>query len=58
MGWYYRKTSKLGPLRLTASKSGLSVSSGSKHYRQSVSTAGRRTSTWRLFGWFRRKSRG
>ena len=57
MPWYYRKTSKLGPFRITASKSGLSASAGNRQHRQTVSTSGRRTSTWRLFGWMKRASR-
>ena len=28
MGWFYRETKKLGPLRVTASRRGSSVSSG------------------------------
>lgn len=58
MGWYYRGSKKLGPFRFTTSKSGVTVSSGNRHYRQSVSTSGRRTTTFRLFGWMKRKSRG
>jgi hypothetical protein len=59
MSWLiFRKTIKAGPLRLTASKSGLSASAGGKHYRRTASTSGRTTSTWRLGGWMKRKSRG
>jgi Protein of unknown function (DUF4236) len=59
MSWLiFRKTIRAGPIRLTASKSGLTASAGNKHYRQTTSTSGRRTTTFRLFGWMKRKSRG
>jgi hypothetical protein len=59
MAWYFRTSRKLGPVRLTASKSGLSVSAGGKGVRQTVSTRGRRTTTWSLpgTGIFWRKSK-
>jgi hypothetical protein len=55
MPFYWRKSTKVGPFRLTGSKSGLSVSAGTKNYRKSASTSGRKTTTWRLFGWTKRK---
>ena len=59
MAWlYFRKTSKFGPLRITSSRSGLSFSAGNKHYRSTVSTSGRRTTTVRIGGWTKRTSRG
>lgn len=58
MPWYYRRSSKLGPFRITQSKSGLSFSTGNRFFRRTVSTSGRRTSTFRLpgTGFFWRKS--
>ena len=44
MGWFYRKTKKLGPLRVTASRRGfsVSVSGGAKGVRAGRSTSGRK----------------
>lgn len=56
--FYFRKSKKIGPFNLTASKSGLTMSGGTKGVRQSVSTSGRKTSSFNLFGWTKRKSRG
>jgi len=50
MAWYWRRSTKLGPFRLTASKGGLSVSAGNRARRETVSTSGRRTTTWRIPG--------
>lgn len=41
MGWSFRKTFSLGPLRVTASKSGLSFSVGAKGLRAGVNSRGR-----------------
>lgn len=40
MGWYFRKSKSLGPVRLNASKSGLGVSAGVKGARLSVGPRG------------------
>jgi hypothetical protein len=58
MPFYWRKSKKIGPFNLTGSKSGLTLSAGSKNLRQSASTSGRRSTTWRFFGWMKRKSGG
>lgn len=50
MGFGFRKSTRLGPLRLTASKRGLSVSSGLGPVRVSRSSRGRRRTTVRLPG--------
>ena len=42
IGWFYRKTKKLGPLRVTASRRGFSVSGGGKGIRFGRSTSGRK----------------
>ena len=42
MGWFYRKTKKFGPLRVTTSRRGLSVSGGGKRVRLGGSTSGRK----------------
>ena len=34
----FRKSAKFGPFRFTASRSGFSMSSGSRNYRRTVST--------------------
>lgn len=43
MGWSFRKSKKLGPLRLTVSKSGLGVSVGGKAGRIGIGASGRTT---------------
>jgi hypothetical protein len=60
VAFYFRKSKKLGPLRVTASKRGLSVSGGAGGLRTSKSTTGRRTTTVRApgTGAFWRKSKG
>jgi hypothetical protein len=40
MGWQLRKSKKIGPLRLTASKSGVSMSAGAPGARVSVNSKG------------------
>lgn len=46
MGLMYRRSKKVGPLRVTASKSGLSVSGGAGRARVGRSTSGRRTKSF------------
>jgi hypothetical protein len=60
MAFHFRRSKKVGPLRITASKRGLSVSGGAGGVRSSKSTTGRRTSTVRVpgTGVFWRKSKG
>ncbi len=50
MAVFFRKSKKVGPLRVTASKRGLSVSGGAGGLRATRSTTGRRTSTVRIPG--------
>ncbi|GAC1439388.1 MAG: hypothetical protein NVSMB55_00680 [Mycobacteriales bacterium] len=50
MGFGFRKSVRLGPLRLTASKRGLSASAGLGPLRLTKSTRGRRTTTVRVPG--------
>lgn len=61
MAVFFRKSKKVGPLRVTASKRGLSVSGGAGGLRATQSTTGRRTSTVRIPGtgisWRRSRSR-
>ena len=45
MGFRFRKSKKIGPFRVTASKSGLSVSAGVKGARVRVNSSGRVTKT-------------
>lgn len=46
MGWSYRRSKKLGPLRLTVSRRGLSASGGTKRARIGGSTTGRRSASF------------
>jgi hypothetical protein len=60
MGFMFRKTKKIGPLRVTGSKSGLSVSGGGKRLRVGGSTSGRKRASANLGGglrWTRSRSR-
>ena len=50
MPFGFRKSVKLGPVRLTASRRGLAGSLGAGPVRLSKSTRGRRTSTGRVPG--------
>ena len=50
MPFTWRRSTTLGPFRLTASKRGYSLSAGNRVYRQTVNSRGRRTTTWRLPG--------
>lgn len=45
MGWNFRKSKKVGPFRMTVSKSGVSASAGVKGFRVTKSTSGRTTKT-------------
>lgn len=59
MPFTFRRSKKLGPLRITAGKRGLSASTGVGPLRVSRSSTGRRSLSLRLFqglGW--RKSSG
>jgi hypothetical protein len=60
VSFQFRKSKKIGPLRVTASKRGLSASAGAAGVRASKSTTGRRTTTVRVpgTGAFWRKSKG
>ena len=59
MGWQFRKSKRFGPLRLTASKRGASLSGGVGPVRLSKSTTGRKSFTFRLLrGLFWRKTKG
>lgn len=60
MSFQFRRSKRIGPFRVTASKRGLSASVGRKGVRASRSTTGRRTTTVRLpgTGVFWRRSRG
>ncbi|MBW3646024.1 MAG: DUF4236 domain-containing protein [Actinobacteria bacterium] len=48
MGLVFRRSKKIGPLRFTASKRGLSVSAGAGRARVGRSATGRRTTSFRL----------
>ena len=50
MGMIFRKSVKLGPFRLTASRRGLSGSLGAGPFRLTKSSRGRRTTTVRVPG--------
>ena len=50
MGIFFRKSAKLGPIRLTASRRGLTASTGVGPLRASKSTTGRRRMTIRIPG--------
>ena len=50
MGFYYRKSVRLGPFRVNLSKSGVGSSVGGSGFRTGVSGSGRRYSTFSLPG--------
>jgi hypothetical protein len=50
MGFYYRKSVRLGPFRVNLSKSGVGYSVGGSGFRTGVSGSGRRYSTFSLPG--------
>ena len=50
MGWRYRKSLNLGPLRVNISKSGVGYSVGGPGFRTGVRASGRRYSTVTLPG--------
>lgn len=53
MGLFGRKTFKLGPVRITASKSGLSESIGGRRARIGINSRGRRRASVNLGKGFR-----
>jgi hypothetical protein len=55
MGLYFRKSLRVGPLRLTASKRGLSASAGPRGAKVGASTSGRRWASLSRSGLFWRK---
>ncbi len=50
MGFYYRKSVRVGPFRINLSKSGVGLSTGVPGFRTGVSSRGRRYSTFSLPG--------
>ncbi len=50
MGFYYRKSVRMGPFRLNLSKSGIGYSVGGPGFRTGVSGRGRRYTTFGLPG--------
>jgi Flp pilus assembly protein TadB len=50
MGWRIRKSTKIGPFRITASKSGTSVSVGGKGYRITKQANGKIRKTYSIPG--------
>jgi hypothetical protein len=50
MGWTFRKTISLGPLRITFSKSGVSFSFGAKDVHAGVNARGHRTTSINIPG--------
>lgn len=45
MGWQYRKSTKIGPFRVTATKKGISTSAGVKGFLVSKGSDGKTRST-------------
>ena len=50
MGFYYRKSIRVGPFRVNMSKSGVGYSVGGPGFRTGVSSRGRRYSTFSIPG--------
>lgn len=50
MGFYYRKSVKLGPFRVNLSKSGVGYSVGGRGFRTGVSGSGRKYTSFSLPG--------
>jgi hypothetical protein len=50
VGFYYRKSVRLGPFRVNVSKSGVGYSVGGRGFRTGVSAKGRRYTTFSLPG--------
>jgi Protein of unknown function (DUF4236) len=50
MGWFFRKTVSLGPIKLTFSKSGISISIGTKGARTGINSGGERYSSVNIPG--------
>jgi len=58
MGWYFRKSMKLGPFRLSASKSGLNVSAGIRGLRMGIGPRGQYVAAGRGGIYYRQYSSG
>lgn len=50
MGFYYRKSIKLGPFRVNVGKSGVGYSVGGRGFRTGVSSRGKRYTTFGIPG--------
>lgn len=50
MGFYYRKSARLGPFRVNLSKSGIGYSIGGRGFRTGISARGRRYTAFSLPG--------
>lgn len=57
MAWSYRKTKKIGPFRITGSKSGITLGTKAGPVSVSRSTSGRETKTFSFKGLLWRRSR-
>ncbi|MFA5566204.1 MAG: DUF4236 domain-containing protein [Acidimicrobiia bacterium] len=55
MGFYFRKSKKLGPLRINLSKSGVGVSTGVKGFRVSTGPRGTQVHAGRDGVYYRKK---
>lgn len=55
MGFYFRKSKKLGPLRINFSKSGVGVSTGVKGFRVSTGPRGTQVHAGRDGVYYRKK---
>jgi hypothetical protein len=56
VGLGIRKSKKLGPFRITGSGSGISTSVGGRGFRLGRTARGRKSATFRIGGWMRRKT--
>jgi hypothetical protein len=50
MGWRYRKTKEVGPMRVTFSKSGVSKSVGNRFFRVTDTSTGHKKFTFTIPG--------
>ena len=50
MGWQFRKSKKLGPVRLNFSKSGIGYSIGNKLFRHTKTATGETYNTFKIPG--------
>lgn len=50
MGFYYRKSARIGPFRVNVSKSGIGYSIGTRGFRTGISARGRRYTTFSVPG--------